>query len=153
MLSGHTKCDTFPLGIPYPLGQPTLSHVQPHLLRQWTSQPLDLVCLGACCSKVRESLQMSCVRLREAPPGQDSHLGHRPEAWALGFQPLPSHLQSQEGSDDSKQSSFPRELLYRALVTHRASTHLRPPTVQYGTTNSMLRPISPLLGSTSFCAI
>lgn len=113
MLSGHTKRDTSPLGTPTPWAQPTLSHVQPHLHRQWTS-PRIWSAWGACCSEVRESLQLSYMCLRETPPGQSSHLGHRPEAPALGFQPLSSHLQSQQGSNDSKRSSFPGELLYRA---------------------------------------
>lgn len=124
MLSGHTKCDTSPLGAPHPLG-PAYPEPRSAPPPQAVGQPSDLVCLGACFSEVRESFQMSCVCLREQWPGQYSHLGHRPEAQALGFQPLPSHLQSQQGSNDS--NSFPRELLYRALVTQRASTHPPPP--------------------------
>lgn len=153
MLSGHTKRDTSPLGTPHPLG-PAYSEPRSAPLPQAVDKPLDLVCLGACCSKVRESLQTSCVCLREPPPGQYSHLGHRPEAWALGFQPLSSHLQGQQGSNDSKQSSFPWELLYRALVSQRSSTYPGPPTVEYGTTNSTsYGPASPLFGSPSFCAV
>lgn len=116
------ESDTSSLGTSHPLG-PAYPEPRSAPPPQAVDQPLDLVCLGACCSMVRESLQLSRVCLREPPPRKYSHLGHRAEARALGFQPLPSHLQSQQGSNDGKQSSFPRELLYRALVTQRPSTH------------------------------
>lgn len=125
MLSGHTKHHTSPLGPPHPLG-PAYPEPRSAPPPQAVGQHLDLLCLGACCSKVRESFQMSPMNLRGPPPGQYSHLGHKPGAQALGFQPLPSHLQSQWGSNNSKQSSFPGELLCRALVTLKGQRTLTP---------------------------